>query len=69
MTTRDQLNKERIDALIKILEAEGVLETDEAGELIHVGGLADANQTATEARKRRGKLESVGRGAKKGPNK
>ena len=55
MTTRDQINQEKIEALINILEAADVLTDKEAERLLGDWELGEPAKTALDARERRGR--------------
>jgi hypothetical protein len=55
MPTRSQLTEERLDAVIEILEAEGILQRTEADELERTRELHEANERAKKSREQRGK--------------
>jgi len=55
MPTRSQLTQARLEALIDILEAEGILTESESGELKSTSKFGEARGRSKQARKSRGK--------------
>lgn len=59
MVTKKQMTKKRVDAIIEILEAEGLLSAEEAKELLESQEYKKASKIARNHRKRRNEPPSA----------